>query len=177
MKKLKYLLLVFMLINLSSCGYNKLVDYEEAIQKSWSEVENSYDKRADAVTKFIVSFKQNENTNKSDVLTLEKSLNAIKDLVIPEDALSPSEIEKFMEKQEELSEILRTVLSKGGLNTERVSAIEKVHNGIRQSRKKFNETVATYNTYKRQFPQNVTAGPMGFDNYEPLKIDEGSRRL
>lgn len=176
-KSIKYLFYSFLIISFSSCGYNKLVDYEESVNQKWSVVATAYTERADAVADFLRSIKANATVDKKQLSELEKTLSAIESLDIPKESISPEAIDKFMKKQDELSNVLRNVMGESGIDNNAVNKFEAVHNKIRNARRKFNDSVSEYNTYKRQFPQNMTSGPMGFDNYEPLKVDEGSRKL
>lgn len=177
-KSIKHLFFACLILSFSACGYNKLVDYEENIGKSWSEVANAYDNRANVVAAFTKGLKTNAASgNKTEVQEIEKLLAEVEKIEISEKSLSPAVIEEFIKKQDELSKVLRTAMDASDIDISLVEKLELAHNKIRMSRRKFNSTVSEYNTYKRQFPQNVTAGSMGFDNYEPLKMDEGARKL
>ncbi len=177
-KIIKYITFTFLIFSISSCGYNKLVDHEENIQKSWSTVATAYGERGDAAAAFLSELKKADTpTTPKQLNELEKAIKAIEAIDISDESISASDIDDFMKKQDELSDILRKVMSVRGAGAFKSEQLELSQNKIRVARKKFNETVAEYNTYKRQFPQNVTAGPMGFDNYEPLKVDKGGRKL
>ncbi|MFW5886535.1 MAG: LemA family protein, partial [Bacteroidota bacterium] len=53
-KKAKLLLVLIIFIPfLSGCGYNKMVNNEEAVAAQWSQVENVYQRRADLIPNLV----------------------------------------------------------------------------------------------------------------------------
>ena len=50
MKRIMRLALILICaLTLSSCGYNSMVEKEEAVNTAWSNVENQYQRRADLI--------------------------------------------------------------------------------------------------------------------------------
>ncbi|HEX5637998.1 MAG TPA: LemA family protein, partial [Gammaproteobacteria bacterium] len=50
---LKWLVMVFALLNLTACGYNDLQTTDEDIKAGWAEVLNQYQRRADLVPNLV----------------------------------------------------------------------------------------------------------------------------
>src|SRR5688572_22691143 len=46
-------LLVLVLFGVSGCGYNLVIDKDEAVKGAWAEVENQYQRRADLVPNLV----------------------------------------------------------------------------------------------------------------------------
>ena len=55
MNKLKYTIIIAILgvFTLSSCGYNSMVNKEEAVTSQWAQVQNSYQRRADLIPNLV----------------------------------------------------------------------------------------------------------------------------
>src|SRR5690606_18418399 len=54
--------------------------------------------------------------------------------------------------------------------------LTETENRISVARRDYNETVATYNTYIRRFPQTLTARVIGAERREPFEAAEGARQ-
>src|SRR5690606_21221482 len=54
--------------------------------------------------------------------------------------------------------------------------LTETENRISVSRRDYNESVTTYNTYIRRFPQLVTAKVIGADRKEQFEAEEGARQ-
>jgi LemA protein len=54
--------------------------------------------------------------------------------------------------------------------------LEGIENGIKNSRKIFNDEINTYNTKVRSFPMNILGGMFGFHAKEGFKADAGAEK-
>ena len=68
--------------------------------------------------------------------------------------------------------VLRTQANQNFLELQ--AQLEGTENRISVERTRFNETVQDYNTYIRQFPNNIYAGFFDFDKRPMFEADEGA---
>ncbi|MCB8995481.1 MAG: LemA family protein [Bacteroidales bacterium] len=182
---IKILAVVMFIPFLQSCGYNKLVTQDEAINQAWAQVENAYQRRADLIPNLVETVKGYANFEKSTLTdVIEARANATKVTVDPAN-LSPEAIQNFQEAQNGLSSSLARLMVvverypdlKANQNfLELQSQLEGTENRISFERKKFNDTVGQYNAARRVFPRNIIAGIFGFKERGYFKADEGSEK-
>jgi LemA protein len=180
------LIILIVAATLQSCGYNTMVQKEEAIKAQWSQVEAAYQRRNDLLPMLVKNAKAG--------LTLEKQ--AVEDVIdkrakatsIQIDAgnLSPEKVSQFFKAQDALSSavsrLLVTMEKYPEFKTSEnfvalANQIEGTENRIRFERKKFIDAVQDYNTYIRKFPANIMASIFGFEKYEYYQAQEGSDKV
>lgn len=180
---LTYVLGLVMMVSLSSCGYNTMVSKEEAVAAQWAQVENQYQRRADLVPNLVNTVKgaaDFERGTLTDVIEARAKATSVQ--VNPAD-LTPEQIQKFQQAQDQLSGALSRLL----VSVERYpelranqnflelqSQLEGTENRIAVERGRFNEKVQDYNTYIRSFPQNMVAGMFDFERKGLFEARAGS---
>ncbi|MCB0516357.1 MAG: LemA family protein [Chitinophagales bacterium] len=177
--------ILFLLFSLSSCGYNKMVELQEAITGQWSQVENSYQRRADLIPNLVNVVKGYADFEKS---TLESVVNArakATSINIDPTNITPEQLEAFQSAQSGLSSALSRLLVvaeqypdlKANNNFRELQAqLEGTENRIAVERQKFNDTVKEYNTYIKKLPQSLSAGMLGFHEKAYFKAQEGAEK-
>jgi len=155
---------------------NTLVQKNEAVKSSWSQVDIVLQRRADLIPNLVETVKgyaQQEQTVFGDIAKARSALlsagtpqqkiaaNGQLDgalgrlLLVVENYPQLKSNENFMRLQDELA------------GTENRIAVE---------RKRYNDTLQDYNTYVQQFPNNIFAGWAGFKpNDAYFQASEGSR--
>ncbi len=170
---------------LSSCGYNSMVQKEEAISKSWASVETQYQRRSDLIPSLVNTVKGYANFEQETLTQVIEARSKATSIQVNPDKLDPAEIQKYQEAQSQLSGALSRLLVtverypelKANEQFSQLQAqLEGTENRISVSRDKFNETVREYNTYIRTFPKNVTAGIFGFDKKGYFESDAGTEK-
>ena len=152
---------------LSGCGYNDLQRQDEGVKAAWSEVVNQYQRRADLVPNLVNTVK-GYAAQEADVLTAvtnaRASVGAIK--ATPELINDPAAFQKFQQAQGELTGALSRLmvvvenypnLKSDALFRDLQSQLEGTENRITVARKRYIDSVQTFNTTVRQFPTNLTA--------------------
>lgn len=187
MKKFVRLILILTVLvsSLSSCGYNTMVEKDEKVTELWSQVENVYQRRADLIPNLVEIVKGYAKHEKE---TLEGVINARAKATstnINVDNLDASAIEKFQSAQDGLSSALSKLMvviekypelkADRGFRDLQVQ-LEGTENRISTERKRFNEAVASYNTYIRKFPNNMFAGMYGFEKRDYFEAEERSEK-
>ena len=186
---MKRLLLYFAamvtLLSQSSCGYNGMVQRDQAVKGQWANVQSAYQRRADLIPNLVNTVKGAANFEKS---TLEGVINArakASSVQLNADQLTPENIQRFQEAQSQLSQGLGRLLAvsenypelKANANFQELQAqIEGTENRINVERNKFNTVTNDYNGYIKSFPNNLFAGMFGFKEAPYFKAAEGSEK-
>jgi LemA protein len=185
MKKIIFNVLAFAFaaVSLSSCGYNSMVEKQEAVDEKWSQVQNVYQRRADLIPNLVSVVK---GYAKHESQTLENVIAArarATQITLDPDKLTPENIQKFQQAQDGLSAALGKLLMvtenypdlKANQNFLELQAqLEGTENRIAVERRNFNEAVKEYNTYIRKFPNNLTAGMFGFEKKAYFESQAGA---
>jgi LemA protein len=152
---------------LGGCGYNDLQRQDEGIKGAWSEVLNQYQRRADLVPNLVNTVK-GYAAQEADVLTAvtnaRANVGAIK--ATPELINDPVAFQKFIAAQNELQGSLSRLLvvaenypnlKSDALFRDLQSQLEGTENRITVARKRYIDSVQTFNSTVRSFPVNLTA--------------------
>jgi len=185
MKKIIFNIIAFAVaaVSLSSCGYNSMVEKQEAVDEKWAQVQNVYQRRADLIPNLVSVVK---GYAKHESQTLENVIAArarATQVTLDPDKLTPENIQKFQQAQDGLSTALGKLLMitenypdlKANQNFLELQAqLEGTENRIAVERRSFNEAVKDYNTYIRKFPNNLTAGMFGFEKKAYFESQAGA---
>ena len=164
---------VFLVLNLSGCGYNNFQTLDETSKSAWSEVLNQYQRRADLVPN-LVNVVKGYAEHEKDVLTqvTEARAKVGSMQITPEVLNNPEAFAKFQAAQGELSSALSRlmVVSENYPNLKADQSfrdlqaqLEGTENRITVSRNRYIETIKDYNIAVRSFPENLTAKMFGYD--------------
>lgn len=180
---LSNLLGLFLLASLSSCGYNRMVSLEEQVASQWAQVENQYQRRADLVPNLVNTVKGAADFERGTLTEVIEARSRATSIQVDPENLTPENIERFEAAQQQLSGALSRLL----VSVERYpelranqnflelqSQLEGTENRIAVERGRFNESVQTYNTYIRSFPNNIFAGMFGFERKGLFQARPGS---
>ncbi len=164
--------------------YNNLVTYREAVNQSWSQVENQYQRRTDLIPNLVNTVKGYANFEKSVLIGVTEARSKVSQMTVTKDVLDdPQAFQKFQAVQGNLSNALSRLLVtvenypdlKANENFLQLQAqLEGTENRIAVERRKFNLSVQTYNTAIKRFPGSIFAGIYGFNEKQYFKATAGS---
>ena len=166
-------------------GYNGLVSTQESLNKSWANVENQYQRRADLIPNLVETVK---GYAKHESSTFEAVVNArakATQMTIDLTNLTPEKLQEFQAAQGELSSALGRLLLlreaypelKANQNFIELQAqLEGTENRITVAREQFNQEVQNYNTMVRKFPKNIIAGLFGFERKPTFEAEKGAEK-
>ena len=178
------LLGIILLIMWGTRSYNNLVTMNEEVNKSWSLVENQYQRRMDLIPNLVNTVKGYANFEKqvlTDVTNARASASSMK--ITPEVLNDPQAFQKFQQMQGQLSGALSRLLVtvenypelKANENFLQLQAqLEGTENRIAVERRKFNESVQIYNTTIKKFPTAIFAGIFNFKNKQYFEAVTGA---
>ena len=172
MKKVKYiLLLVAVTFTLSSCGYNTMVNKQEAVNSQWANVENAYQRRSDLIPNLVATVKgYAEHEQETLTQVVEARAKATQTTIDPTN-LTEESIRQFQQAQGELSAAIGRLLLiqenypdlKANQNFLALQdELAGTENCISVERNRFNQMAQEYNQYIRQVPRVIYAGWFGF---------------
>lgn len=183
MKRLLFNLMILIgLASFSSCGYNSMVEKEEAVNGQWGQVENVYQRRADLIPNLVNTVQASSDFVKSTLTDVMKARAEATSIKLNVDNLTPENIQKYQQAQEGLSGALNRLMvvseNYPEIKTTQfenlMTELEGTENRIAVERRKFNEVVQEYNAYIRKFPNNMTAGMFGFEKKGYFQAQAGS---
>ncbi len=176
-------LLFIAAVSLSSCGYNSMVEKQEAVVSKWSEVENQYQRRSDLIPNLVETVKGYAAHEQGTFTAVIEARAKATSVNVDPSKLDAESIRKFQEAQAGLSSALSKLMVvvenypdlKANQNFMELQAqLEGTENRITVARKNFNESVQDYNTYIRKFPQLMFSGMFGFEKKGYFEAKEGT---
>jgi len=153
--------------------YNGLVGSSQAVDSSWAQVQNVYQRRADLIPNLVQTVQGAANFEKSTIVQVTEARASVGRVQInqnqaPSDA---AQLQQFQQAQGQLSNALSRLLVvsenypdlKASANFRDLQAqLEGTENRISVERGRFNEVVQAYNTKVRTFPTVFFAAMFGF---------------
>ena len=168
------LVVLAVILGVSFAGtYNRLVTLEQDVNRSWAEVENQYQRRADLVPNLVATV-QGAATFEKETLTAvtEARASVGRATVTPGQApTDPESLARFQAAQDQLGAALQRLLVvserypelRANQNFRDLQAqLEGTENRIAVARARFNESGQAFNTLLKKFPTNLLARFMGF---------------
>lgn len=171
-------------------SYNGLVAQDESVNKSWNNVQASYQKRLDQVAQQVETVKGAAKFEQQTLTQIVEARAKASSVVLDTKDATPENIEKFRQMQNQVNQEMKGALSRLLVTVEQYPnlkttenfqmlqrSIEGLEGEVGNDRKTFNGEIQTYNTKVRSFPANIMAGIFGFKVKEGFKADpEAAKR-
>ena len=168
---------VVVLMSLTSgCGYNGLVTEREAINGAFSQVDVALQRRADLIPNLVETVKGFAKQEQSVIDSVTSARAALGGAKTPAEKIAANG-----QLDSALSRLLVVVENYPDLKSNAnfmalQNELAGTENRIAVERRKYNETVQTYNTDIAHFPNNITSGLFGFKRNDAyFKADEASK--
>ena len=182
----RLLLLLPAVALLNGCGYNRIQDLEERVNQQEGNIEAELMRRNDLIPNLVATvdeaaeFEQETFTQVAQARAgLESSRQQLASAVNGD--ATPAELSQAAQS---VGENLRLFLNvaveaypqlNATQNVQRLQdELAETENRINVARRDYNESVQTYNSYIRQFPQVITAKVTGAERREPFEAPEGA---
>ena len=160
-------------VSLSGCGYNTMQSQDEAANAAWSKVLNQYQRRAELVPNLVATV-QGYAKHEKEVLTevTEARAKVASVQLTGDTATNEQQLKAFSDAQAGLTSALSKLMVvvekypelKANANfLDLQKQLEGTENRIAVARSDYIESVQTYNTTVRQFPNNLTAKMFGME--------------
>lgn len=184
----KAILFIPLVLLLSSCNYNSLVEKQQKVDQQWAQVENQYQRRADLIPNLVSTVKgysEHESQTLEKVTEaragLSKAYNEAAEVKDPQENL-----EAYQKAQGNLKGALDIYVNavreaypdlKANENFMALQAeLSGTENRISTERMRYTEAVQDYNTSIKKFPTNIYAGWFGFTEKPQFQAEEGARK-
>ena len=168
------LVVLAVIVGISFAGtYNRLVTLGQDVDRSWAEVENQYQRRADLVPNLVSTVQGAANFEKETLTAVTEARASVgRATVTPGKAPTDAEsLARYQAAQDQLGSALQRLLVvserypelKANQNFRDLQAqLEGTENRITVARQRFNESAQSYNTVLKRFPTNLIAGFFSF---------------
>ena len=183
-------LLAFFLLfsTLSGCGYNSIQQNEEAVNRSWGDLDSQLQRRSDLIPNLVATVKGAANFEKETLTAVIDARSKATGIQLTPAMLSdPAAMAKFREAQGNLSSTLSRLLVtverypelKANQNFRDLqNQLEGTENRISVARQRYNEAVAIFNFSIRKFPNSMTNSMLlKLKAKEYFKADEAAKAV
>jgi len=159
------LVLAWVALGLSGCSYNTFVGQEEDIKTKWAQVENQLQRRNDLIPNLVESVKGITQQEQEVFGRIADSRAKLAGATTPEQRMQAAN-----EQSTALARLLVVVENYPQLRSNEsfnrlMDELSGTENRIAVERMRYNESVQAYNTLRRKFPSNMTAGIFGFKEH------------
>lgn len=167
--------------SLSGCGYNTIQVQDEAVNASWSEVLNQYQRRYDLIPNLVEVVKGYAKQEKDVLVAVTEARARVGSIqATPQLVNDPQSFQKFQAAQGELTGALQRLMVvvenypdlKSNQNFRDLQAqIEGTENRITVARRRYIQSVQEYNTTIRVFPNVITARIFGYQTKANFNVE------
>ncbi len=151
---------------LSGCGYNKLQQMEEQVNRAWGDVESNLQRRADLIPNLVETVRGYAAHERETLqAVIEARAQAARVQLTPQQLGDPQAMQQLLEAQGSLSSALSRLMVvverypelKANQNfLDLQNQLEGTENRINVARQRYNESVERFNGAIRSFPYNLT---------------------
>jgi LemA protein len=163
--------------------YNKIVPMNETVATEWSNVETQYQRRADLIPNFVNTVKGAAAFEQETLTRVIEARAKATQVTIDPSNITPEQMQEFQAAQGEVSSALARLMVvverypelKATQNFRDLQVeLEGTENRIAVARNNFNDAARQYNTFIKQFPNNMIASITKFDDRPYFEAREGT---
>ena len=165
--------------------YNTMVEREESVHKSWSQVENVYQRRSDLIPNIVSVVKSYSEFEKSTIVNVTEARSIALSTQVSDNTDSES-INNFDKAQQNVGNTLNHLIISVEdypelktseqfliLNTE----LAGCENRIKVERRNYNKAVEDFNRFIRIFPNSMIAKSLGLKKMAYFENNEGAQNV
>jgi LemA protein len=157
---------VVLMMMFTGCGYNTIQQNEEAVKAAWGDVEATYQRRNDLIPNLVETVKAYAKHEQETLQAVTEARAKVGTVQVSKDMIgNPQAMEQFQQAQSTMGGALSRLLLvaerypdlKASQNFRDLqNQLEGTENRINVARTRYNQTVQTFNTSIRTFPNNLT---------------------
>ena len=185
MKKYGIWIVLGLLVLFSVSSYNGLVTSRETVNKTWSNVENQYQRRSDLIPNLVSTVKGAADFEKSTLTAVMEARANATSIRIDPNNMTPEKLQQYQAAQSQVGGALSRLLAVAE-NYPQLKAVESFNqlqaqlegteNRINEARRQFNDAAQGYNTSRSKFPRVLFAGLFGFKERPYFEADKGTEK-
>jgi LemA protein len=180
------IILLVVVVLIGGCGsYNRLNTLQQQVDKSWADVQNVYQRRADLIPNLVNTVQGAANFEKSTLTEVVQARQQVTNVKLDPNAAptDPAALQRFQQTQDALSSSLSRLMVvvekypelRATTNFRDLQAqLEGTENRITVERGRFNQAVQSFNTTLNSMPTRLYAGMFGFHPRPYFAAREGS---
>ena len=164
-------------------SYNGLVTKDEKVSEAWANVETVYQRRADLIPNLVSTVKGYAAHEQETLQSVVKARANATNITLDPTTATAEDMKRYMAAQQEVGSALGRLIAiaesypdlKANQNfLELQKQLEGTENRISTERRKYNETVKSFNASIRRFPTNLIAGMFGFEKRSMFEAQDGA---
>ena len=157
--------------------YNSLVTLDEGVKTAWAQVENQLQRRFDLIPNYVETVKGYAKHEKELFVKVTEARSKVGGATnIPDKIKANNELSGALSRL--LLVVERYPDLKANQNFIRLQdELAGTENRIAVERRRYNETVKTYNIKVRSFPTNILAGLFGFEKAAFFEVPEAAKAV
>lgn len=178
-------IIAFVVLAGGCSSYNHLNTLKQQTDKTWADVQNVYQRRADLIPNLVKTVEGAANFEKSTLTEVAQARQQVTKIEIDPNTApnDPEVLKRFQKMQDGLSSALSRLLavSERYPDLKATAAfrdlqvqLEGTENRIAVERRNFNDAVVSYNTAVNSMPARLYAGAFGFQPKPYFTAREGS---
>jgi LemA protein len=165
--------------------YNGLVPLDENVKKTWAEVQNQYQRRADLIPNLVNTVKGAANFEQKTLTDVIEARAKATQMNVNANDLTPEKLKEFQAAQGQLSQALGRLMMitenypqlKANQNfLDLQTQLEGTENRTTVARKDYNNSVEIYNSSVRKFPVNMIAGMFDLKVRPTFEADQAAQK-
>lgn len=165
-------------------GYNGLVNKDEKVSETFSQLDNTYKRRADLIPNLVETVKKYTDYEGSVLREVTEARASAQNVTLDLNSATPEQIEAYFKAQEQVGSALSKLIAVAenypdlkAVDTfkDLQSQLEGTENRIATARKDWIEATKSYNVSTRRFPNNLLASIFGFDQKAYFEASEAER--
>lgn len=179
------LFVTFILLMWGVSSYNGLVSSRENVNKTWSNVENQYQRRLDLIPNLVNTVKGAADFEKSTLEAVTQARANATGIKLDANDLTPEKLQQYEQAQAQLSGALSRLLVsvekypelKATQNFSELQAqLEGTENRINEARRQYNDAAQSYNEGRLKFPKVIIANMFGFTTRPYFEAAKGAEK-
>ncbi|EMO59078.1 LemA family protein [Leptospira santarosai str. CBC1416] len=165
-----------------NCGYNPIQEEDEAVNASWAEILNQYQRRSDLIPNLVNTVKGYAAQEEKVFTEVTKARAGVGSIQADEKTLSNPELfRKYSQAQTQMTSALSRLLVTAENYPELKSnenfrdlqtQLEGTENRIAVARYRYIQAVQKYNVTIRKFPNNLIAKFFGFETKPSFSVEK-----
>lgn len=187
MKKTGWIILgvVVVLVLWLFSGYNGMVDKQEQATTELANVQAQYQRRADMMPQLAKIVKAYAKHEKETFEAVTKARAAVEQVKLDASTLTPEKLKQYSDAQGELASAFSKLMVvaekypelKASENFKSLQVQEEgTENRISEARRKYNDTVQSYNQTVRKMPNALIAGIFNFQVMPKFEAAAGAEK-